>query len=272
MEHVEPAYQVKLEAFTGPLDLLLHLIRKNEINIYDIPVALIAQQFLEYLTLIKHMNLSFAGEFLVMAATLLQIKSRMLLPKEEKFGEGEEEEIEDPRSELVRRLVEYQQYKEAAGRLSEQERVWQEMFHREPVQELKEPVRDVLWDDVSLFDLLDALQEVLTRTESESFVNITPDSLTVQDRINAIVERLEQDSTVTFATLFEDVATKLWVIVTFLALLELVRMRMVRIYQGDLFGPIRITRTFLAGQGEEGLDRQNGHGGKGSTNNGGVDA
>lgn len=272
MEQVEPVYQVKLETFTGPLDLLLHLIRKNEINIYDIPVALIAQQFLDYLVLMRNMSLSFAGEFLVMAATLLQIKSRMLLPKEERLGEGEMEEIEDPRSELVRRLVEYQQYKEAAGRLSEQEKIWQQMFQREPVQELKESAQEVLWNDVSLFDLLDALQDVLVRTESQSFVNITPDSLTVEHQIDAIIDRLELDSTVTFAALFEDMVTKLWVIVTFLALLELVRMRMVRVYQADLFGPIRITRIFLAGQSDESLDRKNGHGSEGLTKNGGINA
>lgn len=254
MEQLEISYEVKLDAFTGPLDLLLHLIRKHEINIYDIPVLDITKQYLNYIQMMKDLNLSLAGEFLVMAATLLQIKSKMLLPQDETVSE-DEEEGEDPRSELVRRLVEYQQYKEAAGELTEQEVLWRQMFHREPVQQ--QPVaRDVLVEDVSLFDLLDALQDVLVRTESEVFVDITPDTMTVQDRINVIIDRLEGESTVTFSALFDDATNRLVVITTFLALLELVRMRLVRIFQGDLFGPVRITRTFIAGQGDGQLGAQ----------------
>ncbi len=245
MEQVEPAYEVKLEAFTGPLDLLLHLIRKHEIDIYDIPIALITQQYLEYLQAMKAFNLSLAGEFLVMAATLIHIKSRLLLPKEEE-QEEREEEGEDPRSELVRRLVEYQQFKEAAGRLSDQEKLWRQMFQREFEQ--AQPVREVFSDDsVNLFDLLGALQEVLARTEANVILDITPDTITVQDRINGVIERLEGTPTLTFAALFDGATNRLMVIVTFLALLELVRMKLVRIYQVDLFGAIRITRTFLAG-------------------------
>ena len=246
MDQLEISYEVKLEAFTGPLDLLLHLIRKHEINIYDIPIFLITKQYLDYIEMMKDLNLSLAGEFLVMASTLLQIKSRMLLPQEDPVSE-DEEEGEDPRSELVRRLVEYQQYKEAAGELTEQESLWRNIFHREPVQQ-PSPVREILVEDVSLFDLLDALQDVLSRTESEVFVNISADTMTVQDRINLIIERLEQEPTLTFSALFDDASNRLVVITTFLALLELVRMRLVRIFQGDLFGPVRITRTFIAGQ------------------------
>jgi len=246
MDQLEISYEVKLEAFTGPLDLLLHLIRKHEINIYDIPIFLITKQYLDFIEMMKDLNLSLAGEFLVMASTLLQIKSRMLLPQEDVLGE-EDEEGEDPRSELVRRLVEYQQYKEAAGELTEQELLWRQIFHREPVHQ-QPLIREVLVEEVSLFDLLDALQDVLARTESEVFVDITPDTITVQDRINLIIERLESNSSVTFSALFDDTSNRLIVITTFLALLELVRMRLVRIFQGDLFGPVRITRTFIAGQ------------------------
>ncbi len=245
MEELEESYQVKLDSFTGPLDLLLHLIRKNEINIYDIPIALITRQYLEYIHFMKDLNLSLAGEFLVMAATLVQIKSRMLLPKEE-VEALEEEEGEDPRDELVRRLVEYQQYKEAAGQLSEQERLWRDMFRREPMVPEKSGPREILLEEVGLFDLLEALQDVLTRTESSEFLEITPDTLTVQDRINTILERLEAEPSLTFSALFEDVRNRSTVIVTFLALLELVRIRLVRIYQGDYFGPISITRAFLS--------------------------
>jgi len=267
MEQPDISYEVKLDAFTGPLDLLLHLIRKHEINIYDIPLFMITKQYLDYIHMMKDLNLSLAGEFLVMASTLLHIKSRMLLPQEETVSE-DDEEGEDPRSELVRRLVEYQQYKEAAGELTEQEMLWRQMFHREPVQQ-QPIVRDVLVDDVSLFDLLDALQDVLIRTESEIFVDITPDSMTVQDSINFIIERLESESTVTFSALFDNATNRMVVITTFLALLELVRMRLVRIFQGDLYGPVRITRTFIAGQGDGQLDAQTGTTGLDTWQNGG---
>ena len=256
MEQFDVSYEVKLEAFTGPLDLLLHLIRKHEINIYDIPIFLITKQYLDYIEMMKDLNLSLAGEFLVMASTLLQIKSRMLLPQEESVGE-DDEDGEDPRSELVRRLVEYQQYKEAAGELTEQEQLWRQIFHREAIQQ-QTPVRDVLVEDVSLFDLLDALQDVLARTESEVFVDITPDTMTVQDRINHIIERLESESTVAFSALFDHATNRLVVITTFLALLELVRMRLVRIFQGDLFGPVRISRAFIAGQEDGQLGKSTG--------------
>ncbi len=251
-EQATLAYEVKLEAFTGPMDLLLHLIRKHEIDIYDIPIALITRQYLESLQAMKALNLSLAGEFLVMAATLIHIKSRMLLPVEEEPEPGDEEG-EDPRSELVRRLVEYQQFKEAAGRLSDQEKLWRQMFQRdlEPAQ----PIREVFADEaVTLSDLLGALQDILARTDADMMLEITPDTVTVQDRINSVIERLEDTPALTFAALFDGMTSRLMVIVTFLALLELVRMKLVRMYQADLFGPIRITRTFLAGQLERDPD------------------
>ena len=241
----EEIYQVKLDSFTGPLDLLLHLIRKQEINIYDIPVAHITQQYLEYLTLLKELNLSFAGEFLVMAATLVQIKSRMLLPKEE-LPDGEDQDLEDPREELVRQLVEYEQFKDAATGLFHREREWREVYSRDPVLEELEREEETPIEDLSLFDLLGALQEVLDRTTSQSFIDVTLDNLTVQDRINSILERLESESTLTFQDLFDNASSRAFVIVTFLAILELVRMNLVRLFQGDLFGPIRVTRRFLS--------------------------
>ena len=248
MEQVETAYEVKLEAFNGPLDLLLHLIRKHEINIYDIPIALITRQYLEYLQIMKELNLSFAGDFLVMASTLIHIKSRTLLPQEPDPEPGDEEG-EDPRSELVRRLVEYQQFKEIAGRLSDQERLWRQVFQREP--EPIPPIREVFSDDVQVFDLLSALQEVLAQTAESPGLEFTTDTLTVQDRINSVIERLEETPALTFAALFDGETDRLTVIVTFLALLELVRMKLVRLTQVNFGGPIRITRTFLAWQSEE---------------------
>ncbi|RMH07959.1 MAG: segregation/condensation protein A [Nitrospirae bacterium] len=251
MEEQESVYHVKLEAFTGPLDLLLHLIRKHEINIYDIPIALITKQYLEYLELMKHCNLSVAGEFLVMAATLIHIKARMLLPQDETETE-DEEPGEDPRSELVRRLMEYQQYKNLARTLEVHEENWSKTYSREvALPEEDDGGREYCLEDVTLFDLLDALQDVLRRTEAQAVLDITPDTITVQDRINAIIERLEREPSVTFAMLFEDVTTRLLVIVTFLALLELARIRLVRIHQGEIFGPIHITRTFLTERSAE---------------------
>ena len=251
-ESFDEAYKVQLDSFNGPLDLLLHLIRKQEINIYDIPIALITKQYLDYLNLMKNLNLSFAGEFLVMAATLLQIKSRLLLPKEESPTE-DEGDGEDPRAELVRQLVEYEQFKDAASRLSSQEKIWREVFVRGPgltVSPLEQslPDKEVLTDDLSLFDLVGALQQVLDRTvHDQVFLDMTRESFSIQDKIHGILERLEVDPSVTFDALFERIDSRPQIIVTFLALLELVRMNLVRLYQGDIFGPIRVSRKFIPG-------------------------
>ena len=255
---VDSVYQVQLDSFNGPLDLLLHLIRKQEINIYDIPIALITQQYLDYLSLMKNLNLSFAGEFLVMAATLLQIKSRLLLPKDESPADQDGDE-EDPRAELVRQLVEYEQFKDAALRLSSQGKIWNEAFGREQKLEdldiAKDSVEDeMLTDDLSLFDLVGALQQVLKRVESSQvYLDVTRESLSIQDKINGILERLEHEPSMTFDDLFDRVHSRPIIIVTFLALLELVRMNLVRLYQGDIFGPIRVTRNFVPGDGHSGL-------------------
>ena len=162
MEQVELPYQVRLEKFEGPLDLLLHLIRQNQINIYDIPIALIAQQYLDYLETMRSLNLAVAGEFLVMAATLLQIKSRMLLPIEERALD--DEDGPDPREELVRRLLEYKQFKEAATELEDQSRRWRNVFARAPEPLPAEEPEEYLAEDVSLFELVDALHDILART------------------------------------------------------------------------------------------------------------
>ncbi len=248
----EDVYQVKLEAFTGPMDLLLHLIRKQKINIYDIPVALITKQYLEYLSLMKSLNLAMAGEFLVMAATLLYIKSRMLLPKEE-TTEAEDDEELDPRAELVRQLIEYERFKEAAGSLITREQVWKESFNREPLPQasvVEEEEEDFLSDDLQLFDLLSALQGVLDRAPSDQVVEFSRETWTVQERIQVILERLELESTIPFDELFEQEWSRSLVIVNFLALLELVRMNLVRLFQGEWFGPIFVTRRFLPGEGQ----------------------
>ncbi len=248
----DQAYEVKLEAFTGPMDLLLHLIRKQKVNIYDVPIALIARQYLEYLSLMKTLNLSLAGEFLVMAATLLYIKSRMLLPKEADT-ESEDEEVLDPRSELVRQLIEYERFKDAAGSLVTRERKWQDSFSRDPIPvPKKSEEEDEVWaEDLQLFDLLSALQEVLDRAPSDQYVDVSREHWTVEERIQLIMERLETEATIPFERLFEQQWSRPLIIATFLGLLELVRMNLVQLFQGEWFGPIHVTRRFVPADEED---------------------
>lgn len=256
-EQTELPYQVRIENFEGPLDLLLHLIKKNEINIYDIPVAMIARQYLEYLDAMEELNLNVAGDFLVMAATLLQIKSKMLLPVDETADD--DEEGPDPREELVRRLLEYKAFKEAARRLDDQEKVWREVFWREQSPSVEEVEEDLPLENVSLFDLVDALKEVLERNPSSRLLEIIPDNLTVRERMNLILERLEGKDSVSFAALFEGATHRMVIVVTFLALLELMRLRVARVFQAETFGPILVSRTFsLAPDPAEldGVDRE----------------
>jgi segregation and condensation protein A len=242
-EQTELPYKVRIENFEGPLDLLLHLIKKNEINIYDIPVAMITQQYIEYLEAMEELNLNVAGDFLVMAATLLQIKSKMLLPDDE--ATDDEEEGPDPREELVRRLLEYKAYKEAARQLDDQEKMWREIFWREdafPIEKVAE--EDLPLENVSLFDLVDALKEVLERNPESRLIEIMPDNLTVRERMNLILETLEGKDSVSFAALFEGPTNRTVVVVTFLALLELMRLRVARVFQAETFGPILVSRMF----------------------------
>ena len=235
--------KVQLEIFEGPLDLLLHLIKKNEINIYDIPIAMIAQQYLSYIEAMKDLNLTVAGEFLVMAATLLQIKSKMLLPVEE--SAEDDEEGPDPREELVRRLLEYKTFKEAARQLDTQERMWREIYSR-PITPSEDVAQsdETLLDNIGLFDLVDALQEILNRNPGKKLLEIIPDNLTVRDRMNVLLEALEGQESIGFEALFEASCHRLVIIVTFLALLELIRLRTVRVYQAENFGPILVSRAF----------------------------
>ena len=243
-EQTELPYQVRIENFEGPLDLLLHLIKKSEINIYDIPINLIAQQYLEYVEAMKELNLNVAGEFLVMAATLLQIKSKMLLPADE--AAADEEDGPDPREELVRRLLEYKTYKEAARQLDGQEKMWREIFSREPEPLVEVESDETLMENVSLFDLVDALKAIVERNPGggKTLIEIVPDNLTVRERMNVILETLEGKDSVAFAALFEGACHRLVIIVTFLALLELIRLRVAQVFQSETFGPILVSRTF----------------------------
>lgn len=229
-------YKVKLEIFEGPLDLLLYLIKKNEVDIYNIPIAVITEQYLEYIEMMKTLNLDMAGEFLLMAATLVHIKSRMLLPPSE---ETEEEEGEDPRGELVRRLLEYQRYKDAASVLEDRIVLGRDVFARGPLP-LEGMEEEVGLLDVSIFTLMEALKDVLERAPKEVVVDVTVEKTTITDKINLIMEFLEEKGGITFYSLFPTGVKRADIILTFLALLELVRMRMVKVYQSQMDGVIRV--------------------------------
>lgn len=232
---VADPYTVKLEIFEGPLDLLLHLIRRNQVDIYDIPIATITDQYLGYLRMMRSFNLDVAGEFLLMAATLLQIKSKTLLPLP---PDEEEEEGEDPRAELVNRLVEYEKYKEAAARLHERDMLDRDIFVQKN-QARESEDRGLV--EVGVFELIEALKDVLTRASIEATYNITLDQITIEERIAQILEVVKlEGSGLLFTSLFSGASSREDIIVTFLALLELIKMRMIKVYQRTPFGPIEI--------------------------------
>ena len=227
----------QLEIFEGPLDLLLHLIKKNEVNITDIPIATITEQYLATLELMQTLNLDMAGEFLVMAATLIHIKSRILLPESDAETD-EEEEGGDAREELMRRLLEYQRFKEAAGELGQRDVLTRDVFVRATAPTEK-PV-PTAFRDLSVFELLTALRRVLERLPKDEFHEVTLEKITVREKMTLVLERLRVGGQVMFESLFTDAGTRMAVIVTFLAMLELVKIRAIRIFQDRLDGPIII--------------------------------
>ncbi len=231
------SYRVRLEVFEGPMDLLLHLIRKNEIDIYDIPIALITKQYLEYLELMKMMNLDIAGEFLTVASELMYIKSRTLLPKPE--PEEEEEEGPDPRNELVRRLLEYQQYKEAAEKLREYPLLGRDVFTRRASSTDWVEVSGDELAPVSLFSMVDAFQKMLERVGPDE-VEVMIDRISVRERIVQLIDKLKGVKSITFEEIFEGDKTRSRLIVTFLAILEMVRLAVMKVHQGEEGGVIRL--------------------------------
>lgn len=229
-------YEVRLDnIFEGPMDLLFYLIKKNEVDIYDIPIAMITDQYLEYLELMKFLNIDFAGDFLVMAATLAQIKSKMLLPVHD-----EEEELEDPRLEIARPLLEYLEMKSAADQLARRNILGEHTFIRHPIEQ------DIRWDEdnelikVGLFELIDAFQKILANLSPDHRVDLTTDRVSVKERINQLIDLLEEKNSVTFDDLFEGAVKKSDLIVTFLAILEMVKLSLVQVVQHNLSGVIRI--------------------------------
>ena len=233
-------YQVKLDIFEGPLDLLLYLIKKNEVDIYDIPMALITGQYLEYLELMKVLNLDIAGEFLVMASTLIKIKSQMLLPPVEGEGGGEDET--DPRAELMEHLLEYQHYKEAAHQLVTRELLEKDIFKRPQTEDPGEAKVDGdMLIEASLFDLVDALRKVIERKDlPENIMGVAVEKMTVRDKIVSILRQLKETPQLVFQSLFDPLVTRFEIVVTFLAVLELIRLRAIRVFQVQPYGEIRI--------------------------------
>ena len=232
------AYTVRLDQFTGPLDLLIHLIKKNEVNVYDIPIAVITAQYLEYLAMMEELDLDIAGEFIVMAATLIHIKSRMLLPRPDASQEDPEE---DPRAVLVNRLLEYQKFKAAASLLHEREELRSAQWQR-PDQR----VADIAGEEyeteveVDLFSLMAAFKAVLDRAKQRPKVAIPGAQVSIEERIAQLLARLSETEACGFEDLFEDAHTRQDLIVTFLALLEMIRTRAVRVFQAGMFGSIRV--------------------------------
>ncbi len=236
------ALPIRLEAvdFQGPLDLLMHLIKKNEVNIYDIPIALITQQYLDTINLMQELDLDIAGEFLVMAATLIHIKSKMLLPRPETAAAVAGDD-DDPRDMLVRRLLEHQKYQAAAELLHEREQLRAAQWQRPD-----ERVAKIAGDDfepeleVDLFSLLSAFQAVVHRTRARPKMVLPPEEMPVELRIEQLLGRLSETEACGFEDLFVDVGDKAGLIVTFLALLEMIRLKLVRVFQSGGFGPIRV--------------------------------
>ena len=233
----EKLYQVQLEdVFEGPMDLLVHLIKKNELDIYDIPVALITEQYLQYVDWMKAMNVEFAGDFIVMASTLAQIKSRMLLP----VHDGDEEEEEDPRLELTRPLLEYLQMKSVADQLVERNLLGEKTFIRNSSRDEFLASPDEEFIKIGLFELIDAFQKILDRIPDEHRVEMTTDEISVKDKISQIVDILEAKGSIIFLELFSDNPDRREVIITFLAILEMVKLTLIRIVQNLNTGIIRV--------------------------------
>jgi segregation and condensation protein A len=237
-------YRVQLQNFEGPLDLLLFLIKKNEVEIYDIPVADITQQYLEYLNMIELLDLDNASEFVLMAATLIRIKAQMLLPKPEL---EDDEEAEDPREELVRRLLEYQRYKEVAWQISDLEKEQRQHFARsahsfnfEDDQDLEE--EELLGKEVSIFDLMSVFSEVIKRIPPRTEYTVEQISVTIEEQAEVIMALVEKQERVLLSEMLQQIKERIVVIVTFVALLDLVKSKQLQLNQNNPFTEIWIRK------------------------------
>ena len=233
-------YEVKLEIFEGPLDLLLHLINKNEVDIFDIPIATITDQYLAYLELMKTFNINVAGDFLVMASTLIHIKSKMLLP-----GSHEDDEEEDPRTEIMRPLLEYMQFREMAEAFSEREILDRDVFARTVVPYFQDGISGEEPElDVSLFQLIDAFKRIVDQRLPGATLTVQHEQWSVKDKTAFIIARLKEKGAIFFREIFSEDRTVSEFVVTFLALLELVHRGLVKVFQPTSEGDIRLVPSF----------------------------
>ena len=239
-------YEVKLDIFEGPLDLLLFLIKKNEIDIYDIPIALITEQYLDHIEMMRSLNLDVAGDYLLLASTLIHIKSKMLLPAEDN-GHEESEEESDPRAELVKQLLDYQVFKEAAAQLGQRSLLERDIFKRGyPVESYdSEKEEHDVEVEISVFELVEAFYRIVATIGKTEFMEIDVEKMSLNDRINEIMARLSEKKKLSFVELLGDCSNKRVILYTFLAILELMRLRMIKVYQASPFGVIRVV---LAGE------------------------
>jgi len=245
---LDPNFRIELPNFEGPLDLLLHLIRKHELDILDLPISFITDKYLEYLGLMQNLNLDVASEYLLMAATLAHIKSKMLLPRPPEDQDDDELDELDPRAELIRRLLEYQKYKTVAADLGERAIAGRDVFSRgtpPPTADGPAPLAQV-----SVFKLLDALKKVAERVNATFSLEVDAERMSIQERIGGLVDLLRERRRCRFDELFEDVSTSYDLVVTFLALLEMAKMRLASIYQTDHEEPIYLEYTLLDAAGE----------------------
>ncbi len=240
-----PAMTIRLEGFEGPLDLLLHLIKREELDIWNIPIAHVTEQYLSYLQLMQDLNINLAGEWLVMAATLIYIKSRMLLPPDPAQQASPGEMADDPRKELVYELLEHQKFKNAAQMLSTREEVENAVWNSPP-QDALEDGKEVV--AVTLFDLLKAFHEVVKRFEAQAGMELDQEEVTIEQKLAEMRRLLLVHDSLLFSSFFEKSLSKRHLIVTFLALLELVRLHEVWLFQKKAFEEIRISKTKYAGK------------------------
>ncbi len=246
----DDAPQVHLAMFDGPLDLLLYLIRRDQIDIHDIPIAPITRQYMEYLGLMQELNLDVAGEFMVMAATLIHIKSKMLVPVAPTEAQGEED-LEDPREALVRRLLEFERYKEAAGLLHQKGQIRAATWTRPDgfLPKLDDGGEEML--EAGLFDLISAFKELLDRRKTLLAHEIGAEAKSIEVRMDEILGLVKEGESLEFVALFETEHTKADMIVTFLAILELIRLKRVKVYQRGIFQPIRLFRPVGPEEGSQ---------------------
>lgn len=228
-------YRVNIEVFEGPLDLLLHLIKKNDLDVYDIPIAFVLEEYMRYIETIRELDIDLAGDFLLMAAELAHIKSALLLPEE---GSTQEEEGEDPRSDLVRRLLEYQRYKDASEKFMQRAMLGRDVFVPLAPERVEAEGEGPIQGDV--YELVEAFSRMLKRIPEESYHDVAVDRISVNDRIYQIAAQLKQGIAITLEDLLSKELTRYDVVITFIALLEMCRLRMIRVYQSSVCGPLHV--------------------------------